>query len=190
MRRRAHVRFGGRLAKRTGRNVDTAPRADPYHLKVRLDQEKLCLLVMLGVALTDAMSSSRSPTATGSPPSRGLTAARLQTARYDCPGAGCRRRRPGVLEGRAGGFPGDQRAALLVSQAKPISLLHCRNKRIRPRWQRSRMSITLRISPRLRWRSRRSRSTSGRSIPRRSPRSSTTSTRCWSSTSIQLSRST
>src|SRR6516225_117968 len=39
----------GGPGKRTGGNVDTAPRADPYHLKVRLEQTKLCLLVMIGV---------------------------------------------------------------------------------------------------------------------------------------------
>lgn len=39
----------GGPGKRTDGDVDTAPRADPYHLKVRLDQEKLCLLVILGV---------------------------------------------------------------------------------------------------------------------------------------------
>ena len=57
----------GGPGKRTGGNVDTAPRADPYHLKVRLDQEKLCLLVMIGVradgrkelvALTDGYRES------------------------------------------------------------------------------------------------------------------------------------
>src|SRR6516225_5516744 len=57
----------GGPGKRTGGNVDTAPRADPYHLKVRLEQTKLCLLVMIGVradgrkelvALTDGYRES------------------------------------------------------------------------------------------------------------------------------------
>ena len=39
----------GGPGKRTDGDVGTAPRADPYHLKVRLEQEKLCLLVMIGV---------------------------------------------------------------------------------------------------------------------------------------------
>src|SRR6516162_8585886 len=39
----------GGPGKRTGGNVDTAPRADPYHPNVRLDQAKLCLLVLIGV---------------------------------------------------------------------------------------------------------------------------------------------
>jgi putative transposase len=46
--------------------------ADGIHLKVRLEQEKLCLLVMIGVRSDGPRSSSRSPTATGSRPSRGL----------------------------------------------------------------------------------------------------------------------
>ena len=65
-RRRTSGSEGG-PGKRTGGNVDTAPRADPYHLKVRLDQEKLCLLVLIGVradgrkelvALTDGYRES------------------------------------------------------------------------------------------------------------------------------------
>jgi len=39
----------GGPGKRTGGNVDTAPRADPYHLKVRLAADKVCLLVLIGV---------------------------------------------------------------------------------------------------------------------------------------------
>ena len=44
---------------------------DGIHLKVRLDQEKLCLLVMIGCAPTAARSSSRWPTGIGSRPGRG-----------------------------------------------------------------------------------------------------------------------
>lgn len=45
---------------------------DGIHLKVRLEQEKLCLLVMLGVR-ADGRSSSRSPTGIGNLLSCGLT---------------------------------------------------------------------------------------------------------------------
>ncbi|CAN5393052.1 hypothetical protein BH24ACT12_BH24ACT12_14980 [soil metagenome] len=39
----------GGPGKRTDGNIDTAPRPDPTHLKVRLEQDKVCLLVMIGV---------------------------------------------------------------------------------------------------------------------------------------------
>src|SRR4051812_49687554 len=35
--------------KRAGGNTDTAPRADPYHVNIRLEEHKLCLLVLIGV---------------------------------------------------------------------------------------------------------------------------------------------
>ena len=35
--------------KRAGGNTGTAPRADPYHVNIRLEEHKLCLLVMIGV---------------------------------------------------------------------------------------------------------------------------------------------
>ena len=45
----AHVRFGRRAAE-TGRLRDRHRAAvRPHHLNVRLDEEKLCLLVMIGV---------------------------------------------------------------------------------------------------------------------------------------------
>ena len=44
---------------------------DGIHLKVRLDQEKLCLLVMIGVRADGRKSSSRSPMASGNPPNPG-----------------------------------------------------------------------------------------------------------------------
>ena len=79
---------------------------DGIHLKVRLEQEKLCLLVMIGVradgrkelvALTDGYRESTESWADllrGCPPPRD-----------DRPGAGSRRRRAGVLEGAARGVP-------------------------------------------------------------------------------------
>jgi transposase-like protein len=46
----AHVRFGGAApGKRAGGNTGTAPRADPYHVNIRLEEHKLCLLVLIGV---------------------------------------------------------------------------------------------------------------------------------------------
>jgi transposase-like protein len=46
----AHVRFGGAApGKRAGGNTGTAPRADPYHINIRLEEHQLCLLVMIGV---------------------------------------------------------------------------------------------------------------------------------------------
>jgi transposase-like protein len=64
----AHVRFGGAApGKRAGGNTGTAPRADPYHVNIRLEEHKLCLLVVIGVradgrkelvALTDGYRES------------------------------------------------------------------------------------------------------------------------------------
>jgi putative transposase len=45
---------------------------DGIHLKVRLEQTKLCLLVMIGCVPMAARNWSRWPTATASPPNRGL----------------------------------------------------------------------------------------------------------------------
>ncbi len=39
----------GGSGKRVGGDTETAPRADPNHLKVRLEQDKVCLLVLIGV---------------------------------------------------------------------------------------------------------------------------------------------
>jgi hypothetical protein len=46
---------------------------DGIHVKVRLEQEKVCLLVILGVRADGRKSSSRSPTASVNPPSPGRT---------------------------------------------------------------------------------------------------------------------
>ena len=35
--------------KRAGGNTSTAPRADPYHVNIHLEEHKLCLLVLIGV---------------------------------------------------------------------------------------------------------------------------------------------
>jgi putative transposase len=47
--------------------------ADGVHLNVRLDEEKLCLLVVIGVRVVAPRSSLRWPTATASRPARGPT---------------------------------------------------------------------------------------------------------------------
>jgi len=63
----AHVRFGGRPGETVGGDTGTAPRVDPYHVNIRLEEHKLCLLVMVGVradgrkelvALTDGYRES------------------------------------------------------------------------------------------------------------------------------------
>jgi transposase-like protein len=91
---------------------------DGIHLKVRLEQEKLCLLVMIGVrsdgrkelvALTDGYRES---TESWADLLRGC-----RPPWDDRPGACCRRRGAGVLEGDARGVPRNPRAAVLVSQA-------------------------------------------------------------------------
>jgi len=88
---------------------------DGIHLKVRLEQEKLCLLVMIGVradgkkelvALTDGYREST--------PVVGGVAPRGQGSRDAGAGAGDGRRGVGVLGGVAGRLPGDQGAAVLV----------------------------------------------------------------------------
>ncbi len=83
------------------------PWIDGIDLKLRLEQEKLCLLMMIGVcadgrkklvALTDGY---REIDRVG-----GRTAAVVSPPRYDRLGAGRRRRGAGVREGCAGGVPG------------------------------------------------------------------------------------
>ena len=39
----------GGPGKRAGGDTGTAPRVDPYHVNIRLEEHKLCLLVMIGV---------------------------------------------------------------------------------------------------------------------------------------------
>jgi hypothetical protein len=48
-------------------------RADGIHVDIRLEEQKLCLLVMVGVRADGARSSSPWPAGTGGPPNRGLT---------------------------------------------------------------------------------------------------------------------
>ena len=88
---------------------------DGIHLKVRLEQEKLCLLVMIGVrsdgrkelvALTDGYQEFDRVL--------GRSAPRLPPPWDGRAGAGGRGRCAGVLEGDARGVPRNRRAAVLV----------------------------------------------------------------------------
>ena len=91
----------GGPGKRAGGNTGTAPRADPYHVNVRLEEHKLCLLVMIGVRadgrkeLVALADGYRESTESWADLLRDCRAARHARA-----GAGHRRRRAGVL-GRA-----------------------------------------------------------------------------------------
>ena len=94
---------------------------DGIHLKVRLEQDKVCLLVMIGVradgtkelvALADGFRESSRVV--------GRPAARLQAPRDARPGARGRRRRAGVLEGAARGVPRHQGTALLVPRQSNV----------------------------------------------------------------------
>ena len=94
---------------------------DGIHLKVRLEQEKLCLLVMIGVradgrkelvALTDGYRESTESWA-------GLLRD-CQAPRHARPGAGDGRRCAGLLGRAAGRVPADEGAAVLVPQAANV----------------------------------------------------------------------
>ena len=63
--------------------------ADGIHVSIRLEEHKLCLLVMIGVAPTAARSSSRSLTATASRRTRGRTCCGTAPPPHARPGAGC-----------------------------------------------------------------------------------------------------
>ncbi len=110
---------------------------DGIHLKVRLDQEKLCLLVMIGVradgrkelvALTDGYRESHRIV--------GRSAARLPPPRHARPGAGGRRRCAGILESAARGVPGRRMSSVVGSTSRRMFLLRFRSRRIRARWRR------------------------------------------------------
>ena len=91
-------------------------RADGLHFGVRLDQDRVCTLVIVGVGADGKKELVASSTGTASPPSRGRAAAGRQAARHARAGAGGRRRRAGIL-GRAGrGVPRDPARPLLAAQ--------------------------------------------------------------------------
>ncbi len=59
------------FGKRSLKDTDYVYWVDGIYLKVRLEQDKVCLLVMIGVRVDLGRSSSRSPTGSGSRRSRG-----------------------------------------------------------------------------------------------------------------------
>ncbi|GAA3134131.1 hypothetical protein GCM10020255_008700 [Rhodococcus baikonurensis] len=109
---------------------------DGIHLKVRLEQEKLCLLVMIGVRADGRKNSSPSPTATENRPSRGrICCAAVAGAAWPRPssrsvtahlgfGRRCGRCSPKPVSSGAG------------STNSPMFLLRCRSRRIRVRSRR------------------------------------------------------
>ena len=120
---------------------------DGIHLKVRLEQDKLCLLVMIGVradgrkelvALTDGYRESTESWA---------------DLLRDCRRRGMRAPVLAVGDGALGfwrraarGVPGDPRAAVLVPQDQRMFLPRCRSRRTRGRRRRSRRSGTPRTT--------------------------------------------
>ena len=88
--------------------------ADGVHFTIRLEDERLCTLVMIGVRPDGTQGGGR-PRGRLSGKRRELAhrAARSQAARDARPGPGDRRRRAGLLGGRARGVAGDGRATLL-----------------------------------------------------------------------------
>jgi transposase-like protein len=160
---------------------------DGIHLKVRLEQEKLCLLVMIGVradgrkelvALTDGYRESTESWADllRGCRRRGMTAPMLAVGDSAL----------GFWKALREVFPKTrEQRCWWQKQAKVLAAL--------PKSAHSgalaamREYTTPRTSTRPKWRSRRSPSTTARSTPRRSQRSPTTPTCCWSSTSIRPS---
>ena len=161
---------------------------DGIHLKVRLEQEKLCLLVMIGVradgrkelvALTDGYRESTESWADllRDCRRRGMTAPVLAV------GDGAL----GFWKAVREVFPGTREQRCWFH--KQANVLAALPKSAHPGASGgdARRSTTPRTSTRPRSRSRPSRSTTAPSTPRRSPRSSTTPTCCWSSTSTRPS---
>ena len=160
---------------------------DGIHLKVRLEQEKLCLLVMIGVradgrkelvALTDGFRESAESWADllRDCRRRGMAAPVLAVG----DGAlgfwkALREVFPNTREQRCWFHVQANVLAALPKSAHPAALAD------------SRRSTTPKTSTRLRSRSKPSNSTTARSTPRRSPKSSTTLMCRWSSTATQPS---
>lgn len=163
--------------------------ADGIHVNVRLEEAKLCLLVLIGVradgrkelvALTDGYREAAESWADllRDAKRRGMRAPvlcwRSGMVRWGF-GARCARCSPRRRSSAAG------------STKSRMFLPHCRNRRIPVPRRRSRRSGTPRTNA-TRWtRSRRSRRPTAPSIPRRSPRSPTTSTSCWPSMTFRPS---
>ena len=162
---------------------------DGIHLKVRLEQEKLCLLVMIGVR-----TDGRKELVTLSDGCRESSKSRADLLR------GCRRRGMtapvlAVGDGALGFwkalrevFPETLVNSAAGSTSKPMCLPHCQNRRTPVRWRRFReinnaedidkAHVAIKaFAP----------STTKPSTPSRSRRSPTTPTCCWSSTRIRPS---
>ena len=161
---------------------------DGIHLKVRLEEDKVCLLVMIGVradgtkelvALADGFRESTESWADllRSCRRRGMTRT----------GARGRRRRAGVLEGACARCSPTPASSGAGSTSAPTFLPPCRSRCIQVRRPRSRRSTTPRTATTPCGRSKRSRPTTAPSGPRRSRRSPSTSTCCWRSTTTQPS---
>ena len=149
---------------------------DGIHLKVRLEQDKVCLLVMIGVradgrkelvALADGFRESTESWADllRDCRRRGMTAPVLAV------GDGAL----GFWKAVARGVPRHPRAAVLVAQASAMFLPRCRSRRTRARKPRCAEIYNAEDNDHARRpRSRRSRPTTAPSGPRRSRRSPTT----------------
>ncbi len=109
---------------------------DGIHVKVRLEQEKLCLLVMLGVLPTAVRNSSPWPTGTGNRPNVGpicCATAAVAECGPPCWRSGTGRWDSGGRSGRCFRTPGNSGAG---STSNAMYLLHFQNRRIRGRWRR------------------------------------------------------
>ena len=156
--------------------------ANGIHVNVRLEEAKLCLLVLIGVradgrkeliALTDGYRETTESWADL------LRDAKRRGMRAPVLAIGDGALGSGARCGRSSRRP---KSSAVGSIRSRISLLHCRNRLSPGRRKRSPRSGTPRTSP-TRWmRSRSSGRPTAPSIPRRSPRSPTTSTSYWPST--------
>jgi transposase-like protein len=101
--------------------------ADGIHVNIRLEEHKLCLLVLIGVRADGRKELSRSPTATGSRPSRGricCATAPAGACRHRCSRSGTARSGSGVRCARSSPPP----ASRGVGSIMPTSGL-CRGGR-------------------------------------------------------------
>ena len=94
--------------------------ADGIHVNIRLEEQQLCLLVMIGVRADGAEGAGRADRRLpGVGRVVGGSAARLRPPRHARPGARHRRRRARVLGCAARGVPDDPGPALLVPLCRP-----------------------------------------------------------------------
>ena len=162
--------------------------ADGIHVNVRLDDQRLCLLVMIGVradgrkelvALTDGYREAAQSWA---------------DLLRDCRRRGMRAPVLAAGDGALGFwsalrevFPETREQRCWFHKIYRMFLPRCRSRRTRGRRRRSQRSGTPRTSPTPATRSNSSSRPMVRSSRRRSPRSATTSSSCWRSTTSQPS---